>query len=99
MSTRNGLSTHILPTSATMIGICMTVLSINHLSPSSSVRWAVHKLLALDAITFLVSALFSFLPMKRENGPERYEALAELIFICGLGMLVVVALVLALAID
>ena len=29
----SGLSAHILPTSATMIGVCMTVLSIVHLGP------------------------------------------------------------------
>jgi len=29
---RNSLSSHILPTAATMVGVCMTVLSIGRLS-------------------------------------------------------------------
>ena len=45
-----GLSAHILPTSATMVGVCMTVLSIGHLAPRGDMRVAIDKLLAVDAI-------------------------------------------------
>ena len=55
----SGLSAHILPTSATMIGVCMTVLSIGHLRPSGELRMVVDKLLAVDALVFLISALLS----------------------------------------
>ena len=43
------LSAHILPTSATMIGVCMTVLTIGHIGPAGEIRWIIDKLLALDA--------------------------------------------------
>lgn len=95
----NGLSTHILPTSATMIGVCMTVLSIGHLSHGGEVRMVMDKLLAVDALVFLASALLSFMSMRTPGLRPCYEARAELIFIAGLGLLALVAVVLAFAIN
>lgn len=93
-----GLSAHILPTSATMIGVCMTVLSIGHLNPGGELRLVVDKLLAVDSLIFLVSALLSFVSMRTQGPAKRYEAHAEMVFIAGLGMLAMVAVVLAFAI-
>ena len=95
----SGLSTHILPTSATMIGVCMTVLSIGHLGPGGELRMVVDKLLAMDALVFLVSALLSFMSIRTHRFGTRFEARAELVFIAGLGMLAVVAVGLAFAIT
>lgn len=94
-----GLSAHILPTSATMIGVCMTVLSIGHLNPGGELRWVVDKLLAVDALVFLTSAMLSFVSMRVRRSGLRYEAHAEVVFIAGLGILTMVALVLAFAIT
>lgn len=95
----HGLSSHILPTSATMIGVCMTVLSIGHLGPSGELRLLVDKLMAVAALVFLVSALLSFMAMRSRRVESRHEARAELIFISGLGMLAMAAVVLAFAIT
>ena len=97
--TGNGLSAHILPTSATMIGVCMTVLSIGHLGPGGGLRMVVDKLLAVNALVFLVSALLSFMSMRSQRLVARHEARAELVFIAGLGMLAMIAVVLAFAIT
>src|SRR5512133_1011433 len=82
-----GLATHILPTSATMIGVCMTVLSIGHLGPAGELRLVVDKLLAIDAIVFLISALLSFMSMRASGHAQRDEARADLVFIGGLVVL------------
>ena len=95
----SGLSAHILPTSATMIGVCMTVLSIGHLGAAGELRMVVDKLLAVDALVFLVSALLSFMSMRSCRFGARYEARAELIFITGLGLLALGAVILAFAIN
>ena len=95
----SGLSAHILPTSATMIGVCMTVLSIGHLGPGGEWRFLIDKLLAIDALLFLVSALFSFMSMRSCRSQARLEARAELVFITGLGLLALGAVVLAFAIN
>jgi hypothetical protein len=94
-----GLVTHILPTSATMIGVCMTVLTIGHLGPAGELRLVVDKLLATDALIFLISALLSFVSMRSDKLIASYEARAELIFMAGLILLAIVAIVLAFAIT
>lgn len=95
----NGLSAHILPTSATMIGVCLTALYISLLSPFSAGRVVVDKLLAVDALVFLISALLSFMSMRVRGRAVRYESLAESVFIGALGLLALGALVLAFAVS
>lgn len=96
-----GLSAHILPTSATMIGVCMTVLSIGHLRQGGHSRMVLDKLLAVDALMFLASAVLSFMSMRsrRAGRPQRYEGWAESVFLLGLGVLALGAMVLAFAIE
>jgi hypothetical protein len=95
----SGLSAHILPTSATMIGVCLTALYISLLSPFSAGRVVVDKLLAVDALVFLVSAVLSFASMRVHDGGSRFEAWGENVFIGALGLLALGALVLAFAVN
>ena len=94
-----GLSAHILPTSATMIGVCLTALYISLLGPPSAGRMLVDKLLALDGLVFLASALLSFLSMRVARQARRWESLAESVFFAGLGLLALGAVVLAFAVS
>lgn len=94
-----GLSAHILPTSATMIGVCLTALYISLLRPPSEGRVLVDKLLALDALVFLASALLSFLSMRVARQARRWESLAESVFVGGLGLLALGAVVLAFVVS
>ena len=93
-----GLSAHILPTSATMIGVCMTVLSIGRVGAGVNWHILIDKALAFDALIFLLSAFLSFAAMRVEVGGRRYERWADGVFLFGLGLLVVVALSLAFTI-
>lgn len=94
-----GLSAHILPTSATMIGVCMTILSIGHLGSGSEWHMLIDKLLAVDALVFLASALLSFISMRSNRFGTAYETRAEMVFIAGLGVLALGAVALAFAIK
>jgi hypothetical protein len=95
----SGLSAHILPASATMIGVCMTVLTLGHLGPRVDLRVVVDKLLAGDAILFLLSAFLSFLAMRSRQENSPHETRAEWVFVVGLGLLTLVAVFVALAIN
>jgi hypothetical protein len=90
-----GLSAHILPTSATMIGVCMTVMSIGHLGPRDDMRLLIDRLLAVDALVFLASALLSFISMRTQRAGARLEAWGEGVFIAGLALLALGAVTLA----
>lgn len=81
------LTTHILPTSATMIGVCVAVLSIGQLGSSGKLHVVIDKLLSMDALMFLASAVLSFISMRSARASARLEARAEMIFIGGLSVL------------
>lgn len=94
-----GLSAHILPTSATMIGVCLTALYISLLGPPSEHRLLVDKLLALDGLVFLASALLSFVSMRVRRGAGRNERMAESVFVGGLGLLALGGVALAFVVS
>lgn len=82
-----------------MIGVCLTALYISLLGPAGTSGVMVDKLLAVDALVFLVSATLSFVSMRSGRKGRRFEARAEAIFLAGLGILALVAMVLAFAVD
>ncbi|KXS33634.1 MAG: Uncharacterized protein AWT59_0192 [Candidatus Gallionella acididurans] len=89
------LADHILPSSATMIGVCMTVISLAHLIPRHSISRHVNELLALDSLLFLGSALLSYFSLRHPDQAEKFESMADIIFLLGLAVMVVVGFVVA----
>jgi hypothetical protein len=94
-----GLSAHILPTSATMVGVCMTVLSIGRLRRNGGSGVLIDKLLAFDALVFLASAVLSFASIRSRRQGPRHERRAELLFLAGLAILALGAITLAFVIE
>ena len=93
-SKQENVAHHILPTSATMIGVCMTVISIVrllHIGPTGT--W-IDKLLAIDSLAFLASAALSYSAM-RNGAFARLEKFADFSFMIGLFGMTVCALLLA----
>ncbi|NJD35166.1 MAG: hypothetical protein FIA96_10100 [Betaproteobacteria bacterium] len=90
-----GLSSHILPTSATMVGGCMTVLSIAKLLEERTRRGIVDETMAFDSLIFMFSAIFSYLSIRSSRQAERLERIADLAFMGGLMLMVAAAFVLA----
>lgn len=98
MSDRNNLSHHILPTSAQLVGVCMTVISVVkllHLDHGSS---ALDILLVLDTVFFLISAMLSYTAM-RSYRLARFEKYADLFFMFGLMVLSICAIFLGFEIG
>jgi len=77
-----------------MIGVCMTVISIVKLLRIGSTGTWIDKLLAIDSLTFLASAAFSYFSM-RNGAFARLEKYADLSFMIGLLGMTVCALLLA----
>jgi len=89
----NDLSHHILPNSATMVGVCIMVISIVKSQPSDLVSYLIDKALAIDSVLFTVSALLSFLSIRLERSTVRLERWAEVIFIVGLVSMTLIAVI------
>ena len=92
---RSRLADHILPSSATMIGVCMTVISVAHLIPKQSISMHVHEMLAFDSLLFLGSAMLPYFSIRRPMLAEKFERIADIVFLLGLALMVAVGFVLA----
>ncbi len=80
----NDLSHHILPNSATMVGVCIMVISIVKTMSPGLTHYLIDKGLAIDSLLFMISALLSFSSIRVEQSTERLERWAEMIFLLGL---------------
>lgn len=85
MSNNNSnLSHHILPNSATMVGVCITVISIVKGMNPGLTNFLIDKALAADSILFMISALLSFSSIRTPQSNLRLERWAEALFLIGL---------------
>jgi len=94
----NNLSQHILPSSATMIGVCITALSIIKLARFSGLAIWLGHLLALNSLVFLTSGMLSYAAM-RSTQSTRLEQYADIAFIFGLTLLSLSTVFMAVVIE
>jgi hypothetical protein len=91
------LADHILPSSATMVGVCMTVISLSQLIPKQSVSKHVDEMLAFDSLLFLGSAMLSYFSIRNPAMAEKFERIADGIFLIAVSLMVIVGFVVAFA--
>ena len=92
-SDSNDLSHHILPNSATMVGVCIMVISIVKSMGPGLANYLIDKALAIDSILFMISALLSFSSIRLEQSAERLERWAEVLFLIGLVSMTLITVV------
>lgn len=87
------VSIHIFTASAAMVGVCLTVIGLLRvaLSIHRAVTFA-DDILAVDACVFLVSCLLSYFALRTRSVRRmfRVERIADILFIIGLILMVVV---------
>lgn len=95
MAANNDKSPHILNTSATLLGICFVVLtSLNVMNVTA--KTILDELTTAAIVMFMISSLLSFLSMRSKLSPgERYEKIADFVFLAGLFFLFITTLLLA----
>ena len=94
MATKN-IGYHILPVAATMVGVCITVISLVQLVPENAISPLVDELVAIDSLVFLVSAWLSYLTLRSEKNLEKLEKIADWLFLCGLTVMGLVSILVA----
>lgn len=92
-SRNGGVIHHILPVSATMVGVCMTVIGLMQLLPKGG-QW-LDNLIAFDSLVFITSALLSYTSIRTKRNTEKLERWADVVFIIGLVMMVVINFLIA----
>jgi hypothetical protein len=97
--TDDRLSSHILPTSSTMVGVCMTAVSLLQVVEISRPVSRVDEMMAFDGLVFLISAILSYMAI-RNRGPKAssLEGIADITFMFGLCLSVVTSFLMAYSI-
>ena len=84
------LSNYILPVSSTMVGVCMTVISLLQLAPKDAIfDWA-DELVAVNSLIFLASAMLSYWALRHDDLPKA-ERYADRLFLIGMSVMVFVS--------
>lgn len=86
------VSTHILPSSATLVGACITALSVVKLAHVGAAGAFIDRLLGIATCLFLLSAIASFAAMRRAAVEARLESAAETVFLIALALVTLAAL-------
>ncbi len=89
------ISNHILPVAATMVGVCVTVISLVQLVPKEAISPWVDQLMAVDALIFLGSAWLSYWTLRHRHNVEKYENIADWLFLSGLSLMGFVSVLVA----
>ena len=97
-TSRSSLSQHILPSSATMVGVCITALSILKLVRPTGLGIWVNHLLAVSSLVFLTSGMLSYAAMRAAQN-VRLEHYADVAFIAGLLLLSLCTVFIAVVIQ
>ena len=86
------VSAHILPTSATLVGACITAISVVKFAHVGTAGAFLDRLLGVATCLFLVSAIASFASIRRAQWRRRLESAAESVFLVALALVTIAAL-------
>jgi hypothetical protein len=92
---------HIFTVSASMVGVCLTVIGIIHLIINTqNINTLADDLLALDAFVFLCACLLSYWALRTRSKRRMYkvERFADTLFLVGLFMMAVICALIVYAI-
>lgn len=89
-------SSHILNTSANLLGFCFVVLTSSKIAKLNEGSY-IDEGATLAIVSFMSSCLLSFLSMrnKNENRALKFEKLADVLFLCGLIVLFITTMLIA----
>jgi hypothetical protein len=86
------ISHHILPTSSNLLGLCFVILSFMKIT-RTGLETVVDELVSTAVIIFLAASIFSYASIRSRKRSELLEKIADSIFLGGLGLLSVTALI------
>lgn len=92
---RKNVSKHILPASSNLLGLCFLILTLKKLWKGNSVVQFVDKLDGVAILIFLAASLLSYASMRVSRKGDVYEKAADIVFLAGLLLLSLIAVVMA----
>ena len=95
------IAIHIFTASSGLVGVCLTVISIVHSFPAiQTAAPLADDLLAVTALMFLTACILSYVTLRSgvRKRMHRLESAADLVFLAGLGCMVLVCAVIVWAV-
>lgn len=95
---RDDICVHIFTTSATLVGVCLTVIGVLRLVQRlHDVNTLADELLSIDALIFLGACVISYVALRTDprSRRQRIERLADFVFLGGLGLMTVICALIA----
>ncbi len=90
------ISNHILPSAATMTGVCITIISIVRLVETNRhISTIIDNLMAINSLIFLVSCFLSYISLRPSKAAGTFERYADILFLTGLSVMVIGGFLLA----
>ena len=89
---KSSIAHHILPTSSNLLGLCFVILSFMRIT-KTGMETIIDELVSVAIMVFLAASLLSYASIRSEDKSERYEKIADVIFLSGLGLLTVMAII------
>lgn len=95
----NNKSQHILNTSSNLLGFCLVVLTSLKISKFNEIS-RIDEITGIACILLIASCFFSFLSIRntKEKFTDRYEKIADNIFIFGLLLVFIVTFMIAFSV-
>jgi hypothetical protein len=90
---RKNVAKHILPTAANLLGLCFVIFTLKKLWRSDGVERVIDKMDGVVIIIFLAASVLSYASMRSARNSDHYERTADVVFIVGLFLLSLVALI------
>ncbi len=89
--TDRNIANHIFTGSTTMIGVCITVISLFVITKSNITSIA-DEIIGIDAFLFIISAFISYMSL-RYNNHRKLEWIADICFFTGMLVMVIVGFI------
>ena len=90
---RKNMAQHILPTAANLLGLCFVLFTLKKLGKADGVEKIIDKLDGVVIIIFLAASVLSYASMRSAKNSDHYERIADTVFLAGLFLLSLVALI------
>ena len=91
---KKNISRHILPTASNLLGLCFVMFGMIKIYAFAE-RSLLDEMTAFTMILFLASCLFSYASIRARSRSERYEKIADALFLFGLFIMTMISVVIA----
>ena len=92
------LCAHIFGTSATLVGVCLTVVGVIRIvGPLIRFRSIADELLAIDSLAFVTTCIFAYQALRTDDAVRRnrLERVADSVFMASLGLMTIICSLIA----